>query len=161
MKVLTKEDLEVLLNMFAIKQRLKRELRFSPEQIGDWDERDFVAVMNRSKTEGVIVAELGKLYVIPFRLTARTATRTGRKEPVICDICATWQRGSYSAIITFVKEKRSVSFLCCEDLNCSLHVRDRTSQAKLSRVHLRESLSTERRVERLHRKLQAIIQEVE
>ena len=160
MQKLTQQDFEVLLSDFTVKPRLKRELRFHPEQILDWEKREFVTVMNRSRSEGVIIAQLEELFVVSFRLTRRIAARTGRQEPIICDICATWQRGSHSAVISFIKDRRSISFLCCEDLNCCLHVRDQTSQARLSRMHLRESLSLEGRAARLQRRLKKILQEV-
>jgi len=159
MNAITREEFPSLLEIAGIKLRLKRELRFVPEKIEQWQDRDFIAVMNRSKTEGVIVAELDKMYVVPFRLQKRTANRMGRVEAIICDICATWQRGSTSAVISFSKEKGSVSFLCCGDLLCSLHVRDKTSVSKLSRVQLRETISPSQRIARLKERLQSIFRE--
>ncbi|MNY56422.1 hypothetical protein D3C86_1925030 [compost metagenome] len=99
------------------------------------------------------------MFVVPFRLQARKASSmTGRVEAIICDFCSTWQRGSNSAVITFDRsDKSSRSYLCCADLLCSLHVRDLTTQAALSRTQLREQVTPERRVERLRESLHAIL----
>lgn len=156
MKNLTRDDIANL----PIKARFKRELRFVPEEISNWDDRDFIAVMNKAGSEGVLIAEPGERYVAVFRLQKRTANFQGRTEAIICDFCATWQRGSNSAVISFKKEKGSVSFLCCRDLLCSLHVREKTNEAKLSRTQLRETISVEDKIRRLRYRLGAILQEV-
>lgn len=130
-----------------------------PEEISDWSDRNFIAIMNKGKTEGVLVAELERRYAVPFRLQKRTANAAGRTEAIICDFCATWQRGSHSAVISFQKEKGSVSFLVCADLLCSLHVRDKTNAAELSRTQLRETISPEGRIVRLRQRLEEILQE--
>lgn len=160
MKAIDREEFAELLRDTRIKPRLKRELRFVPEEIAHWELRDFLAVTNRSGSEGVLVAPLSKLYVLPFELHKRTANRMGRVEAIICDFCATWQRGSNSATITFYKDKSSVSFLCCADLLCSLHVRSKTSAATLSRTQLREQVSPEARIIRLHDRLEKILAEI-
>lgn len=140
----------------SLKLRLRRELRFVPEEVRDWESRDFLAATNRARSEGaLIVPFLDK--VVPFKLNVRKPNAAGKIQPVVCDICATWQRGSDSAIITLEHQKSSVSFLCCADLLCSLHVRDETAAAKRSRTQLRESISVEQRVERLQMKLARIL----
>lgn len=53
MKTLTREEFTELAK--NVRPRLRRELRFVPEEITDWHDRDFLAVMNRSNTEGVLV----------------------------------------------------------------------------------------------------------
>ncbi len=156
MKNLTRTDVAEL----PIKLRLKRELRFVPEEISDWEDRDFIAVMNKSKSEGVLIAELEKTYYAPFRLQKRAANAMGRVEAIICDFCVTWQRGPNSAVISFQKDKSSVSFLCCGDLLCSFHVREKTNESKLSRTQIRETVSVEGKVQRLRNRLKAIFQEV-
>lgn len=156
MKALTRDDIA---NQ-PMKPRLKRELRFVPEEISGWEDRDFIAVMNRAQSEGVLIAELGERYVAPFRLQKRSANSQGRVEAIICDFCATWQRGSNSFVISFQKEKGSVSFLCCGDLLCSFHVREKTLESKLSRMQLRETISVEGKIRRLRNRLQRILQEV-
>lgn len=81
--------------------------------------------------------------------------------PVICDFCKTWQAGGRAGSITFRLERRSlnsVSFLCCLDLKCSLHVRDMTEAAKSSRAQLREDVTREHRIERLNGKLALLVE---
>lgn len=161
MQQLTKDEYNVLITRVPLPSRLRRELRFIPEEVADWQDRDFLVVTNRSRSEGVIITAFEKQYVVPFRLYPRTAGASGRIEAVICDFCATWQRGTHTAAIRFQKQKSSVSFLVCADLRCSLHVRDKTPEAALSRTQLRENISTEQRIERLKRHLQAILRDSE
>ena len=156
MKAISREEFAQIIK--SVKPRLRRELRFVPEETSGWEDRDFLAVMNRSNTEGILIAPLETLHVAPFQLQRRRPNASGRVEAIICDFCATWQRGSNSAVITFAKEKSSVSFLCCGDLRCSLHVRDKTPEAKTSRTQLRENNTPGQRVERLRLKLSTILQ---
>ncbi|QQG50794.1 MAG: FBP domain-containing protein [Candidatus Saccharibacteria bacterium] len=155
MHTVSRQELEDLLKQANIKPRLKRELRFVPEEITHWKERDFLAVLNKSKSEGVLIIPRAEATrILPFRLQKRTANASGRVEAIICDICATWQRGSNSAIISIVdSDKSSRSFLCCQDLDCSLHVRDITPAAAISRTQLRETMTVEDRIERLNQRL--------
>jgi hypothetical protein len=161
MKRLTRGEFSSFLAEHNVKKRLVSELRFVPEEITDWEQRDFLAVMNRSRSEGVIVAPFEQTFVVPFSLQPRTANSKGRVEAVICDFCATWRRGTESATITFQKKGSSSTFLCCEDLLCSLHIRDMTTASKLSRTQLRETNDVMRRIERLRKKLETILQEIE
>ncbi|HEY5695734.1 MAG TPA: FBP domain-containing protein [Candidatus Saccharimonadales bacterium] len=155
MEPITREQFAELTK--SLRPRLRRELRFVPEEITDWLDRDFLAITNKQGNEGVLLIPFLHNAVVPFTLQARKPNAKGRVEAIICDICATWQRGPHSAAITFTDgDKRSVSFLCCADLNCSLHVRDKTDAAKLSRTQLREHILPEGRVRRLKERLQAI-----
>lgn len=145
----------------GLKQRLKRDLRFVPEEITDWQDRDFLAVTNKQGNEGILIIPFMNDAVVPFTLQARKPNAQGRTEAIICDVCATWQRGPHSAVITFADgDRRMVSFLCCGDLNCSLHVRDKTDAAKLSRTQLREQVTPEDRITRLKRRLEATVEVV-
>lgn len=157
MKAITREAFAAAMKAAGIKLRMRRDIRFVPEEITDWNDRDFLAVTNRGNNEGVLIAPFEKLYVASFELRKRSPNTTGRVEAIICDFCATWQRGSHSAVISFQKERASVSFLCCADLLCSLHVRNKTTASKLSRVQLRESNSCDDRVKRLRTKLETIL----
>lgn len=94
---------------------------------------------------------------MPFRLQARKPGASGRTEAIICDFCATWQRGSNSASIAFTREKSTQTFLCCGDLLCSLHVRNKTQASKLSRTQLRENNTVEERVARLRARLSELV----
>ena len=139
-----------------IPRRLAGALRYQPESISHPEARDFLAVTNKSGSEGVLLYDNTLLY--PFTLQSRHANSTGRVEAIICDICATWQRGTNSASITFARSRtHSASFLVCADLACSLHVRDLTPAAQLSRTQLREHTTPDVRVARLHARLAAIL----
>jgi len=159
MNAMGRDEFTNLVKAAGVKLRLQRELRYVPEEITDWQDRDFLAVTNRSGNEGVLVAPLDGQHVAVFGLQKRTANSTGRVEAIICDLCATWQRGSNSAVMTFEKERSSVSFLVCADLACSAHVRGKTAAATLSRAQLREDISVEGRVERLRDRLTRIVAE--
>lgn len=145
----------LLVKSSPAKLRLRKTLRFVPEEVANWDLRDFLIVTDKSGREGVL---LYREEVVPFTLHPRTAKSSGRVEAIICDICATWRRGTESATITFqAGERRSVSHLVCADLDCSLHVRGLTDASVLSRSQLREDLTPDARVARLHMRLKAII----
>lgn len=144
-----------LISNAGIKPRLARELRFVPEKVANWPQRDFLAVLTKSKNEGVLLYED---RVVAFQIDRRKPGASGRVEPIICDLCATWQRGSNSATITFTRrDKSTISYLCCGDLDCSLHVRGLTNAGRLARTQLREDITPERRIERLHAKITAIL----
>lgn len=155
MKNISREELKARVGAAGVKPRLVRELRFVPEEITDWELRDFLVVLTKSKNEGVLLYDAS---VASFRLEKRIAGASGRVEPIICDLCATWQRGSNSATVTFMRgDKSTVSYLCCADLDCSLHVRGLTNAGKLARTQLREDITPVRRIERLHTKTSAIV----
>jgi len=148
-----------LLKEAHIKPRLARTIRFAPENIENWADRDFLPVTTKSGNEGVlIVSENATLRAIIFSIAPLAASSAGIRKPIICDICHTWRRGTEAARITLPRDDgSSVSYLCCGDLLCSLHVRDKTPAAALSRTQLRENISLEGRVERLRRQLHAIV----
>lgn len=154
MNVIDRLQLAKLLDAARIKPRIKRDLRFVPEEITDWADRDFLAVTNRSRSEGVLVLPFKEMRIIPFQLHSRQANKAGRVEAIICDFCATWQRGSNSAVISIQRAGSTASFLCCADLDCSLHVRTKTPAGVLSRTQLRENNSIEERIERLRARLE-------
>lgn len=156
MNAITRDQFSELTS--GVRPRLRRELRFVPEEITDWEDRDFLAVTNKQGSEGVLIVPFLGDKAVPFSLQARKPNASGRIEAIICDICATWQRGTHSAVITFIVDKtRSVSFLCCGDLDCSLHVRGKTDDARLSRTQLREQITPESRIARLHERLTSIL----
>lgn len=155
MILLSREELIELLKDHRISKRLMRDLRYVPEEITHPESRDFLTITNKSLSEGVLLYED---YAVSFSLAKRSANRSGRVEAIICDICATWRRGTGSAVLTFKKSAtRSASFLVCLDLDCSLHVRDMTEASKLSRTQLREHITPEARVERLRIRLEALL----
>ncbi|MCA0228243.1 FBP domain-containing protein [Patescibacteria group bacterium] len=156
MELPSNSDLLASLKNARIKPRIIRELRYVPSEILHPESRDFLAIMNKSHSEGVLLFE--DLFY-PFSLTKKAASSTGRTDGIICDLCATWQRGNNAARIAFAKgDRRSVSYLVCADLDCSLHVRDMTPESKLSRVQLREHVAPDGRIERLHTNLSRLLQ---
>ena len=159
MQPLTVDIISDLLRESGLKKKFISELKFQPDTIADWDCREFIVITDRHYSKGVLITDVAPRFVVPFRLQPRKASSvTGRIEAIICDFCSTWQRGSNSAVITFDRtDKSSRSYLCCADLLCSLHVRDLTTQAVLSRTQLREQVPPGRRVERLRESLYGIL----
>lgn len=158
MEVPTRDEFTEILKQARISKRLIRDVRYVPEEIEHSEQRDFLTVMSRSRTEGVMLFE-GR--VLPIVLDKRRANSRGRIEAIICDICATWQRGTNSASLTFKKSPNAtVSYLVCADLECSLHVRDLTEVSKLSRAQLREHITPEARAERLRLRLKTMLSDV-
>lgn len=155
MDILAFNTLVQSLKNTRIKPRIIRELRYVPSEIVHPESRDFLAIMNKSRSEGVLLFE-DQFY--PFSLAKKAASTSGRTDGIICDICATWQRGSNAARLTLQKAaKTTVSYLVCADLDCSLHVRDLTPESKLSRAQLREHITPEGRIERLQKNLLRIL----
>lgn len=154
MQPFSRDQFEELITSANIRPRLRRELRYVPEEITNWEDRDFLAVTNKQGREGVLIFQN---HVLPFSLQPRRSNTTGRVEAIICDICATWQRGTHSASMTFPKSTGSVSFLVCADLQCSLHVRSKTDASRLSKVQLRENINTNGKIQRLKDRLLRIV----
>jgi len=160
MQQLTANEFDVLLQQAKIKPRLRRDIRFTLNAIADWEDRELLAISTKSGREGVVAIELdSNVSVIPYELLARVADTTGRSKPITCDFCHTWQRGGNAGRITFTRKSdgHTLTFLCCADLQCSLHVRGKTPQALLSRTQLHEDLTTEQRIERLRHKLRNLM----
>lgn len=169
MKKLELEQFNALLAVSSIKPRLKREIRFVKSTDGmsdqDWDETELLPIADRSGNKGILLIEVASgLYFLPYELSRGIISKTGRAQPIICDLCRTWQTGSRSGSIIFPKDSRgakAVGFLCCADLACSRHVRSKTTAAKTSRSQLREDLTDTQRVERLQNRLQEIVERLE
>jgi len=165
MQSITREVFKAHAVSQRIKPRLQRDLRFNPESIEDWESRDFLVVWTRSAQEGVMVVPTAHdVRLVPFTmLRTITDSTTGRQKPIICDFCHTWQRGGNAARITFTRQSdgHNRTFLCCADLLCSLHVRDKTAQSKLSRTQLYEDLSAAERVVRLNRKIAELVDDLQ
>lgn len=121
-----------------------------------------ISMPTKDGTAGILILELQEiLYTLPYELSTIRDKATGRSKPIICDFCKTWQAGGSAGSITFRADRRSlhtVSFLCCYDLACSLHVRDLTPAAKLSRAQLRENITPEYRIERLRKTLLELVE---
>lgn len=154
MTPLSREQFADMTSEQGVKKKLRAELKFAPEAY-DWPHYDFVTVFDKARQKGVLLYE-GRLYSVT--LSPRKPNASGKTEPVICDICATWRRGSESALLTFQKSDRStIGHLVCADLDCSLHVRNLTRAATLSRTQLREDIDTDGRIARLQARLGRIL----
>lgn len=165
MKQIDRDTLDALLAAAGVRARLRRELRFTSETITDWDEREYIAISDRTGNKGVLVIELESgRYVTPYTLTGRLVNKqTGRSKPVICDLCYTWQASGKGAQISFTRsaDGHGITLLSCADLDCSRHVRSKTAAAVLSRANLREDLTDAQRVDRLHKKLAAVVERLQ
>lgn len=170
MKKLSAQDIMYYVEQSAARQNLKKNLR--PSLVSafmekhDWDILDILEVPARGGKNGVLIIEVDdRLYATPYELSIGIGNKTtGQLKPVICDLCRTWQAGSRAGSITFRVDQRSlnsITFLCCADLKCSLHVRSRTSSASTSRAHLREDITDEHRVQRLRVNLKTLVERLE
>lgn len=161
MKSISSVAFELIAGEANIRSKLLRDIRFAPEQIIDWDEREFIYAADRTGDKGLLVVELdGVRYGTSYELVRRVVDKaTGRSKPITCDLCYTWRAGGDGARIRFVRsgDKHSVTLLCCGDLACSAHVRGKTAAAKMSRANLREDMTNVQRILRLESKLQAVV----
>lgn len=130
----------------------------------EWRHLELFGLPTRDGTAGVLFIDLqGTMYAAPYEIGPVSNKTTGITKPVICDFCKTWQTGSRAGSITFRPDRRSinsVSYLCCLDLKCSLHVRTLTLSAKTSRSQLREDISPEHRIQRLEDRLATLIEKL-
>lgn len=157
----TADELSSILKEQRIKPRIIKNLRFNPDPDLNWNDLDIYAVSTRSNAEGVLLIDIGELYVIPYELMTKTQDNTtGQTKPITCDLCFSWQSGSNSARITFTRtsDNHKFTYLCCADLKCSLHVRNLTPQGLLSRTQLHEDINTDDRIARLKMKTYKILQ---
>lgn len=126
-----------------------------------WSSRDMVGLPTKDGGSGVLLIELrNRLYSVFYEISPLRDRAAGLTKPIICDFCKTWQAGGRAGSITFRLKRRSldsVSYLCCLDLNCSLHIRDMTEAARSSRAQLREDITQEYRIERFGNSLSRLI----
>lgn len=149
----------------GIKPRLIKELQFNQEVLEHVSHSELTALPTRSGNGGVLLFHRAdSLNALPFTLIKKLVDKqTGRSKPIICDFCYTQQASGKGARITFPYRdgSGSISYLCCLDLKCSDHVRDKTEESKESRKQLRENLTIEQRIERLELNLEKIIRHYE
>ncbi|RWZ78924.1 MAG: hypothetical protein EOT05_04250 [Candidatus Microsaccharimonas sossegonensis] len=164
MRVISTKLANEIITKLRISKNLQKRLRLSA--FGDiseteWKHYEIIGLPTKDGAAGVLFIEIeDDLYAIPYEIGAVGDKLTGRSKPVICDLCKTWQAGGRAGSITFRTERRSlnsISFLCCLDLKCSLHVRDMTTAAKTSRAQLREDITQQYRIERLKDKLSMLV----
>ena len=165
MKTIDSQLVKDAITQLKISKSLQRQLNLSiladmPESY--WERYELFGLPTKNNSAGILFLEPhDDLYAIAYEINAIPAGTTGRTKPIICDFCKTWQTGGRAGSITFRTERRSsnsISFLCCLDLACSLHVRDLTAASKSSRAQLREDITPGHRVERLRAKIASLIE---
>lgn len=168
MKIIDSQLIKDAIAHLKVSKSLQRQLNLSAlTDISEdhWKRFELFGLPTKNNSAGILFLEPhNDLYAIAYEINAVPAGTTGRTKPIICDFCKTWQTGGRAGSITFRTKRRSsnsVSFLCCLDLACSLHVRDLTSASKSSRAQLREDITPEHRVERLQAKLISLIEKLD
>ena len=167
MKAISAKKFNELIKKSKLGPRLKKELRFgaSTNHLNnqDWAESELVAITTRSGNEGVLLIDSkSKTFLAQYSILKNVSDKNGRSKPIICAFCNTWRAGNAGATIGFKKNNNTnVGYLCCSDLRCSDHVRDKTKQALISRTQLQENLNTEQRIERLKRNLAGLTATIE
>lgn len=164
MKIISTKLANEIIAKLKISKNLQKRLRLSAlsdMSEAEWKNYEVIGLPTKDNAAGILFIELEhNLYAIPYEIGGVGDKSTGRSKPVICDFCKTWQAGGRAGSVTFRPERRSlnsISFLCCLDLKCSLHVRDMTTAAKTSRAQLREDITQDYRIERLKDKLTLLI----
>lgn len=166
MHAITSEAYEPAVKAAGLKPKFVAELRPKLSGLSDWEDRDFLAITDRSGTIGILWIELsGSVHILPFELRRGIVDKaTGRAKPVICDLCFTQQIGTNAARLTITMPKKigtSRGLLACADLACSAHVRGKTLVGLKSKAQLRETISTEAKIDRLQKRLADLVVSLE
>lgn len=101
----------------------------------------------------------GDHYVTKVSKSSVTADKSGRLRPIICDLCYTRMPGSKITRVTTIRKTDSHSFtwLMCNNLDCSLHSREKTIESENSKKILGENITIEQRVRRLEKHIKNIV----
>ena len=167
MRTITPSDFDRYVRQLRLGGNLKRRLSAASLSAQDDNQadREMLAVPTKDGNAGVLLIALDeRIYGMPYEINDIRDAVTGRSKPIICDFCKTWQAGPRAGYIVFRTKRASsnvIGFLCCADLQCSLHVRDKTTAAKTSRSQLREDVTVDQRVARLQSKLAAVIERLD
>lgn len=168
MRALSTSLIEDVFVTLKVNKGLRKRLSlasFNTMTSSDWGSFELISLPTKDGVAGVLFMEMDdKLYALPYEIGVAGDRATGRSKPVICDFCKTWQAGGRAGSITFRARRgslNSVSFLCCLDLKCSLHVRNMTEAAKTSRAQLREDVSQEHRIGRLRDRLTSLVEQLQ
>jgi hypothetical protein len=160
---LTIESVKNIIIESDYKSSLKKKLYFSDPSISKLLDYEVIPVFDNKKS-GFLLLQVGdaeEYIAVRFEsIKMKANSTTGRRTPVICDLCFTWQSGQSISRITFYSSKKngnSVSLLCCGNLICSLHVRKLTETSVESQSQLRESLDEASRIKRLRTHYSALI----
>ena len=162
MRIIDDERYRQVLANAALKKKFISELRPRLADISDWDEREFLPITDRSGNRGILWVDCdGAIYVLPYSLSRGIIDKaSGRARPVICDLCLTQQPCTLAGRLSITmpaSPDTSRSLLCCADLQCSAHVRGKTTASLRSRAQLREGLTPEARIARLQMRLSELV----
>lgn len=165
MRILDIPHIHTILGDAGIDKRLQKRLNvaiINSVDPANWINFELFNLPTKDGAAGVLLVGLNDhIYALAYEINPIGDRLTGRTKPVICDFCKTWQPGGRAGMVTFRISRRSlnsISYLCCLDLGCSLHVRDISKSSRTSRSQLREDISTEYRIDRLQRKLAIVIE---
>jgi hypothetical protein len=136
----------------GFKKKKLAELRIPDVYKEYWSEIELTSVCDKSQTRGIIIFfNASNTYAVKYELKKIKPNSKGISGSILCDFCYTLQPRSKTAVITFDlnREKtRSVSFYCCADLQCSLHVRGLTDASLVSKSQIREDIIPQKRIDR-------------
>ncbi len=164
MNTMTTQSFQEYIRALRLSNGFKRRITAAPLTLmhdDEWSNYELFSVPTKDGAAGIVFIESnGLLYGAAYESSPVKDPVTGRSKSVICDFCKTWQAGGRASYLVFRTKRGSadvIGFLCCTDLKCSLHVRDMTDAAHVSRAQLREDITREQRIERLRRKLNAVV----
>ncbi len=164
MKKITESQMQAILKEGRYNKKVLSELRLGLLETMDWENLDFFTLSDKANQKGLLFYETeDRILIIPYRITRKTPSLDGRNKAVICDICKTWRKGDATGLLNIIdpgNKHRTTGCYTCLDLNCSLHVRDLTPQAMLSRTQLRESITIPNRIARLHQNFDNLLSRI-
>ena len=165
MKIISIKLANEIITKLKVSKNLQKRLRlsaFGDMTESEWKLYEIIGMPTKDGAAGILFIGIdNSLYATAYEIGTVGSKSTERSKPIICDFCKTWQTGGRAGSITFRTERRSlnsIGFLCCLDLQCSLHVRNLTTSAKTSRVHLREDITQDYRIERLKDRLAVLVE---
>lgn len=115
--------------------------------------------IDRKQTGLLFLLSDDNYYVTKISKSSLTADKSGRIKPIICDLCYTRMPGSKIAKVTAERKTDSHSFtwLICNNLGCSLHSREKTTESEDSKKILGENITIDQRIRRLEKHIKNIV----
>jgi hypothetical protein len=115
--------------------------------------------VDRKQTGLLFFLSDGDYYAAKISKSSVTADKSGRLKPIICDLCYTRMPGSKIAKVTAVRKTDSHSFtwLMCDNLDCSLNSREKTTESEDSKKILGENITIDQRIRRLEKHIKNIV----
>lgn len=163
MKPLTEHDIRTSFVNCSKGEAKRLPLPKNLADLDHWDDLDFLGWSDLSAPDrSYLIAERANEFV---GLSLRSAS--GKRSFLrrgLCSLCLTTHPGNGVALMTARKtgpagrNGNSVGLYVCADLDCSLYVRGRKKAAPGG--PMKESLTTEQRIERLNVNLDAFLEQV-